>query len=204
MRTDVRFTQAATVLLAALAFAACSTKDGKGSAADSGRAQSQALGDSAKMIAQNLMKFDTLDFDVFSNQKWDRLKESHAQDIIVSWPDGHDTHGLAKHIDPRPRQTHRGLEGDVRRDTRSQNHRTPHQNRERTLDCGDRSAGWNLLEAHADWQRKVCPADRQKTRFDHGNDRALDGCRCNGSRMAVLGQPDLYEATRPRSLNYWC
>jgi len=99
MRTDVRFTQAATVLLAALAFAACSTKDGKGSAADSGRAQSQALGDSAKMIAQNLMKFDTLDFDVFSNQKWDRLKESHAQDIIVSWPDGHDTHGLAKHIE---------------------------------------------------------------------------------------------------------
>ncbi len=70
MRSEVRFTLAATVLLAALAFAACSTKDGKGSAADSGRAQSQALGDSAKMIAQNLMKFDTLDFDVFSNQRY--------------------------------------------------------------------------------------------------------------------------------------
>lgn len=99
MRTEVRFTLGATGLLVAFAFAACSGKDGKASAADSGGASAQALGDSAKMIAQNLMKFDTLDFDVFSNQKWDRLKESHAQDIIVSWPDGHDTHGLAKHIE---------------------------------------------------------------------------------------------------------
>jgi predicted ester cyclase len=99
MRTEVRFTLGATGLLVAFAFAACSGKDWKASAADSGGASAQALGDSAKMIAQNLMKFDTLDFDVFSNQKWDRLKESHAQDIIVSWPDGHDTHGLAKHIE---------------------------------------------------------------------------------------------------------
>lgn len=43
--------------------------------------------------------FDTLDFDVFSNQKWDRLGESHAEDIIVSWPDGHDTRGIQQHIE---------------------------------------------------------------------------------------------------------
>ena len=47
---------------------------------------------------QNLVKFDTLDFDVYSNQKWDRLKESHAQDIVVTWPDGHETKGLDQHI----------------------------------------------------------------------------------------------------------
>lgn len=58
-----------------------------------------ATADSAKDIAANLMKFDTLDFDVFSNQKWDRLRESHAADITVSWPDGHDTHGIEKHIE---------------------------------------------------------------------------------------------------------
>ncbi len=29
-------------------------------------------------VEKNLKVFDTLDFDVFSNQKWDRLKESHA------------------------------------------------------------------------------------------------------------------------------
>jgi predicted ester cyclase len=99
MRTNIRYALAMTGLAAALAFTACSKNDPKGLATDSGGAQSQTLGDSARMIAQNLMKFDTLDFDVFSNQKWDRLKESHAQDITVSWPDGHDTHGLAKHIE---------------------------------------------------------------------------------------------------------
>src|SRR6266566_2025599 len=50
-------------------------------------------------VEKNLKVFDTLDFDVFSNQKWDRLKESHAPDIVVTWPDGHDTHGLPQHIE---------------------------------------------------------------------------------------------------------
>ena len=49
--------------------------------------------------AQHVAKFDTLDFDVFSNQRWDRLSESHADDIVVSWPDGHDTHGIKRHIE---------------------------------------------------------------------------------------------------------
>lgn len=52
----------------------------------------------APAVEKNLKVFDMLDFDVFSNQKWDRLGESHAQDIIVTWPDGHDTHGIEQHI----------------------------------------------------------------------------------------------------------
>src|SRR5512145_1588929 len=48
-------------------------------------------------VEASLKTFDVLDFDVFSNQKWDRLGESHAQDIIVTWPDGHETRGIAKH-----------------------------------------------------------------------------------------------------------
>lgn len=50
-------------------------------------------------VETNLKVFDTLDFDVFSNQKWDRLEESHADDIVVTWPDGHETKGIQKHID---------------------------------------------------------------------------------------------------------
>src|SRR2546427_12578090 len=50
-------------------------------------------------IASRLMTFDVLDFDVFTNQKWDRLKESHSKDITVVWPDGHETHGIDKHIE---------------------------------------------------------------------------------------------------------
>jgi SnoaL-like polyketide cyclase len=50
-------------------------------------------------VEQHLRTFDTLDFDVFSSQKWDRLQESHAKDIVVTWPDGHETKGIDKHID---------------------------------------------------------------------------------------------------------
>jgi SnoaL-like polyketide cyclase len=46
----------------------------------------------------HLRTFDTLDFDVYSNQKWDRLKESHAADILVHYPDGSTTKGLDAHI----------------------------------------------------------------------------------------------------------
>ena len=53
----------------------------------------------APAVERNLKVFDTLDFDVYSNQKWDRLKESHSPDIVVTWPDGHETHGIAKHIE---------------------------------------------------------------------------------------------------------
>ncbi len=50
-------------------------------------------------VENNLKVFDVLDFDVFSNQKWDRLQESHAKDIVVTWPDGHETRGIEKHIE---------------------------------------------------------------------------------------------------------
>jgi hypothetical protein len=50
-------------------------------------------------LEKNLFTFDTLDYTVFSNQQWIRLHESHSQDIIVNWPDGHHTNGLKKHIE---------------------------------------------------------------------------------------------------------
>ncbi|WP_176086763.1 ester cyclase [Martelella sp. HB161492] len=48
---------------------------------------------------KNLETFDTLDFDVYTHQKWDRLHESHAQDILVHYPDGTTTKGLDAHIE---------------------------------------------------------------------------------------------------------
>ena len=50
-------------------------------------------------VEEHLKTFDELDFDVFSNQKWDRLSESHTDDITVTWPDGHETKGLKRHIE---------------------------------------------------------------------------------------------------------
>ena len=51
------------------------------------------------LASEHIKTFDNLDFDVFTNQKWDRLKESHSQDIIVHWPDGHQTEGIERHIE---------------------------------------------------------------------------------------------------------
>jgi hypothetical protein len=47
----------------------------------------------------HLATFDTLDFDVYTHQKWDRFRESHAEDILVYYPDGHTTRGLGPHIE---------------------------------------------------------------------------------------------------------
>src|SRR4026208_1190175 len=61
---------------------------------------SQARSSNAEdLCPARLAAFDTLDYDVFTNRKGDRFSESHASDIVVSWPDGHDSHGLAKHIE---------------------------------------------------------------------------------------------------------
>lgn len=63
-------------------------------------AQTLARYQEAERIANaHLATFDTLDFDVFSNQEWDRLSESHSADIAVHWPDGHVTHGIQRHIE---------------------------------------------------------------------------------------------------------
>ena len=50
-------------------------------------------------VEKNLKTFDILDFEVFSNQKWVRLSESHARNIKVVWPDGHQTEGIETHIE---------------------------------------------------------------------------------------------------------
>ena len=46
----------------------------------------------------NLDNFDDLDFNVFTNQKWDQLHRSHGKDVIAHWPDGRTTEGIDAHI----------------------------------------------------------------------------------------------------------
>ena len=47
---------------------------------------------------EHLETFDDLDFRVFTHQVWEDLGHSHAQDVIVHWPDGHTTEGIDVHI----------------------------------------------------------------------------------------------------------
>jgi SnoaL-like polyketide cyclase len=48
---------------------------------------------------RNLANFDDLDFRVYSGQKWDEFPKSHALDIVVHYPDGSTTTGLAPHLE---------------------------------------------------------------------------------------------------------
>lgn len=52
-----------------------------------------------KRVVANLVNFDDLDYNVFSNQKWAELHRSHSPDVVVHWPDGRTTKGIDKHIE---------------------------------------------------------------------------------------------------------
>lgn len=51
------------------------------------------------VAAAHIATFDDLDFNVFTNQKWDELPRSHSEDIVVHWPDGRTTRGIDVHTD---------------------------------------------------------------------------------------------------------
>jgi SnoaL-like polyketide cyclase len=51
-----------------------------------------------RIASEHIAKFDTLDFDIYTNQKWERFKENHSPEIVVHYPDGHTTKGLDAHI----------------------------------------------------------------------------------------------------------
>jgi hypothetical protein len=54
---------------------------------------------SEQLVSEHLATFDQLDFDVFTHQKWDLLHLSHSADVVVHWPDGHQTQGIDTHIE---------------------------------------------------------------------------------------------------------
>lgn len=53
----------------------------------------------ADLEEKHLELFDDLDYNVFSGQKWDELGRSHAEDVIVHWPDGRTTEGIDAHLE---------------------------------------------------------------------------------------------------------
>lgn len=106
MKTLTKNVKTLWVLLIAgvmVTLAACTNGGGKvtvsKSEIDSLRNEINVLTAGNDSIAKYLVKFDTLDFTVFSNQQWVRLHESHSKDVIVHWPDGHYTTGIERHIE---------------------------------------------------------------------------------------------------------
>ena len=64
----------------------------------------QALSNKANdAVTEHLKIFEELDFEAYNKQKWHKFSESHAEDILVTYPDGHQTKGLKDHVDePKP------------------------------------------------------------------------------------------------------
>jgi hypothetical protein len=88
-----------TIALAILAGLAACSRSGGNATAGPGNAQAGAAGPGHTAEQdRDLANFDDLDFRVYSNQRWDELSKSHAPDILVHYPDGSTTTGLADHI----------------------------------------------------------------------------------------------------------
>jgi SnoaL-like polyketide cyclase len=95
---------AAVIFIAGVAaLNSCTTKSGnvsvRQSEIDSLRNEIKLMTSGNAELAKNLVKFDTLDYTIFTNQEWVRFHESHSKDIKVNWPDGHFTVGLDRHIE---------------------------------------------------------------------------------------------------------
>lgn len=67
---------------------------------DSLQAELNKINEEKALIERRLMIFDTLDFDFYTNQKWEDFNHSHADNIKVYYPDGSTSTGLyPEHID---------------------------------------------------------------------------------------------------------
>jgi len=101
-KLTIRVAAAATVIAIISVLSSCNTNPNQVTVSkaelDSLRNQVNEMVAGNAILAENLMKFDTLDFTVFSHQQWVRLHESHAEDIKVHWPDGRVVVGIEQHI----------------------------------------------------------------------------------------------------------
>lgn len=61
--------------------------------------EAKKLKDDRKATEKNLATYENFDLSVFTGQEWARLKESHSENVVVHWPDGRETTGLASHME---------------------------------------------------------------------------------------------------------
>ena len=85
-------------------FTSCSNSSGNNqnlqARVDSLQKELKHFTDEKALTEMRIAKFDSLDFEFYSNQKWDQFKLSHADNIKVYYPDGSITTGLyPQHID---------------------------------------------------------------------------------------------------------
>jgi SnoaL-like polyketide cyclase len=102
--TTIKVMAALLVIAATVTFTSCTNNGGNSSTlqakVDSLQNELKKFTDEKALTGQRLLVFDTLDYDFYSNQKWEHFNHSHADNIKVYYPDGHVTEGLyPNHID---------------------------------------------------------------------------------------------------------
>jgi len=100
----IKATAILLTVAAMVAFTSCSNNSGNSSnlqaKVDSLQTELKKFTDERALTELRLAKFDTLDFEYYSNQKWDMFTHNHADNIKVYYPDGTVTTGLyPQHID---------------------------------------------------------------------------------------------------------
>lgn len=66
-------------------------------AATGGCAASKHLAAERDEVREHLALGEELDFEALQSRNWDRVHELHTEDVIVTFPDGHQTFGLTRH-----------------------------------------------------------------------------------------------------------
>jgi len=102
--TTIKALAALLVVAATLTFTSCANNGGNSSnlqaKVDSLQNELKKFTDEKAMTEHRLLVFDTLDYEFYSNQTWDKFNHSHADNIKVYYPDGFVTEGLyPQHID---------------------------------------------------------------------------------------------------------
>jgi hypothetical protein len=92
------------IVAVSLTFTSCSNKGGDSSnlqaKVDSLEIELKKFKDEKALTEMRIARFDSLDFEFYSNQDWKNFSISHADDIKVYYPDGVITTGLnPQHID---------------------------------------------------------------------------------------------------------
>ena len=79
---------------------ACNDSQKYSTGSDEPKNENQTTANIDQITQERLRRFDSLDFEFYSNQKWDSFAISHDQNIKVIYPDGTVTTGLfPQHID---------------------------------------------------------------------------------------------------------
>jgi len=89
-----------SAIISSMVFIACNDNQQSKDNTSKQNADAQATANNDQLIQERLRRFDSLDFQFYSNQQWDSLAVSHDQNIKVYYPDGTTTTGLfPQHID---------------------------------------------------------------------------------------------------------